>query len=247
MPAHKKLVIGNWKMNGTRAFAQGLLSRMGEEMGVYQNVDIVLCPPATLLPLTGEWTQLHSIALGGQDCHPEPSGAFTGDIAPEMLADLGAAYVIVGHSERRTHHHEDNALVADKATAAFRAGLVPIICVGETEEVRQAGNASAFVAEELKRSLPKNIEGSIVIAYEPLWAIGTGKTCHPTDIAAMHDTLKKALTGISEARLVYGGSVNPRNAAEILAQPNVDGVLVGGASLDAKEFTAIVAAAARIG
>ena len=190
------------------------------------------------------------VAVGGQDCSPEAFGAHTGDISAEMLKDAGASYVIVGHSERRIDHGETDSQVAAKAAAAQRAGLKVILCVGETEAERAAGQAEARVAAQLEKSLPAApVAGRLAIAYEPVWAIGTGVTPTPQDVVAMHGFLRrrlKALLGDGEAvRLLYGGSVKPRNAAELLRSPDVNGALVGGASLKAAEFLAIANAASQ--
>jgi triosephosphate isomerase len=242
MQKAQKLVVGNWKMNGLTASGRALAEGVLAGTAPYGNVDIVLCPPATLLPALRTLLATSPISLGGQDCHAEAHGAFTGDIAAEMLADLGARYVIVGHSERRLYYNETNEKVAAKAAAAFRAGLTPVICVGESQEIRSSGNAEQFVAGELRKSLPNEISAPFVIAYEPLWAIGSGKTCEPGQIEAMHRVLKQT---VPHARIIYGGSVKAENALEILAMPDVDGVLPGGASLEVTAFTAIVAAASK--
>ncbi len=202
--------------------------------------DVLICPPATLVGSFASQFSDEAIQIGGQDCHANASGAHTGDISAEMLADAGAAFVIVGHSERRADHGEDDATVKAKAKAALRAGLTPIVCVGETEEERKGGRALAIVGGQLAGSLPQTNE-EIVIAYEPVWAIGTGLTPTVDDIAEMHAFIReKAGEGI---RLLYGGSVKPGNAKEILAIENVNGALVGGASLKADDFHPIVMAA----
>ncbi len=238
----RKLVAGNWKMNGLAASA-AMLDALPEPDGV----DVLVCPPATLLArLAGG-----RIAVGGQDCHPEPSGAHTGDIAAEMIADAGGTAVIVGHSERRADHGETDALVAAKAAAAWRAGLMAIVCVGETEAERDAGRTLGRIGDQLAGSLPEGATGArLAVAYEPVWAIGTGRTPSLEEIAEVHDFIRETLArrfGAGTAggiRLLYGGSVKPGNAAAIFAVPNVDGALVGGASLAAADFGAIIAAGA---
>ncbi len=244
------LIAGNWKMNGTAAqlaevSALGaLLTAGGGPRGI-----VVICPPATLLQQVTALGSTSGIVSGDQDCHPASSGAHTGDISAAMLADAGAQYVIVGHSERRTNHAETDETVRLKAMAALASGLVPIICVGETEAERRAGRADAVVAAQLAGSIPEVWLGrEVVVAYEPVWAIGTGLTPTMADIAAMHDGIRKLLEarfGSSGAavRILYGGSMKPANAREILMIDNVNGGLVGGASLLANDFNAIISAA----
>ena len=242
----RKLVAGNWKMNGLRAdglaLARSLVARAAA--GDNPDCDLTVCPPATLLQAVGETLRGSGIALGGQDCHAEPAGAHTGDVSAPMLRDLGCAYVIVGHSERRTNHGESDAQVCAKATAARAAGLVPILCIGETLAERDAGETLAVIERQLQGSLPEKIEGSkLVIAYEPVWAIGTGRTPTDGEVAAVHGHIRKLLSArlktADETLLLYGGSVKPGNARELLGIPNVDGALVGGASLVAADFWAI--------
>ena len=206
--------------------------------------DVLICPPATLVARASLVAE-GRIAIGGQDCHPQPSGAFTGDISAEMLKDAGASAVIVGHSERRQYHWEADTLVAAKARAAWRAGLLAIICVGETEAERQAGQAHEIVTAQLAGSVPDGATlSNTAIAYEPVWAIGTGRTPTTDEIADMHGLIRTRLgDGGARNRILYGGSVKPDNATLILGLPNVDGALVGGASLKAGEFQTIVAAA----
>ncbi len=207
--------------------------------------EVVICPPATLLVAAAAISAGTGVGLGGQDCHVEPSGAFTGDLSAEMLKDAGAAYVILGHSERRAGHGESSALVSAKASAAHRAGLTAIICVGETREEREAGEALRVVGEQLAGSIPEDFPlEAFVIAYEPVWAIGTGLTPTPADVAEMHRFIRERVGsarpgGAATLRLLYGGSVKPANAAELMAVENVDGALVGGASLVAEDFLAI--------
>jgi triosephosphate isomerase len=211
--------------------------------------EVLVCPPATLIAGFAERAKGSGVAIGAQDCHAEAAGAHTGDIAAEMIADAGGSHVIVGHSERRADHGETDAAVCAKAKAVWRAGLTAIVCVGETEAERDAGGAQEVVGRQLDGSLPDGATAAnTVIAYEPVWAIGTGRTPSPADIAEMHDFMRARLTvrfgAAAEAvRLLYGGSVKPGNAAEIFAVSNVDGGLVGGASLKAADFAAIVAAA----
>jgi triosephosphate isomerase len=243
----RPLIAGNWKMNGRQAdgltLARALADRATREAPA---ADLLICPPATLLFLVAELLTDTPVALGAQDCHPKPSGAFTGDIAAPMLADAGCTYVIVGHSERRAGHREDDALVRAKAEAAVATGLIPIVCLGETEAERDAGQALAVVERQLAGSLPAGAEAArLVVAYEPVWAIGTGRTPTATDIEAVHRHLRRQLAGrVAEperVRLLYGGSVKKDNSREILGLPEVNGALVGGASLKAEEFWAIAA------
>lgn len=245
----RPLIAGNWKMNGTGA-ALAEISRLRNlvaDSGAAR-ADILICPPATLLHRASETASGSAIAVGGQDCHAAASGAHTGDISAQMLTDAGATHVIVGHSERRTGHGETSADVRAKADVALGAGLIPVICVGETEAEREAGSANRVVADQLASSLPDYGDGTeIIIAYEPVWAIGTGKTPTIADIADMHAHIRQLLVerfgeAGAAARILYGGSVKPSNAEEILSVPNVDGALVGGASLKADDFFAIVAA-----
>ena len=239
-PDVRPLIAGNWKMNGLRASLQEIAALREAAPGP----ELAVCPPATLLSEAAALLKGSAVALGAQDCDIEPSGAFTGDLSAEMLKDIGCSYVIVGHSERRAGHGETNALVRAKAQAALRAGLVPIVCVGETRAEREAGEAMAVVSAQTRASLP---DGHAVLAYEPIWAIGTGLTPTPQDVADMHLTLRNLYVSLrgaegARARLLYGGSVKPSNAVQLLGLLNVDGALVGGASLKAQEFLAIAAA-----
>ena len=243
----RKIAAGNWKMNGLKAQAAVVEALSAEHKGA--DCDVVICPPAPLIPLLAGMDA--GFAIGGQDCHPAEKGAHTGDLSAEMLADAGASHVIVGHSERRTDHGEDDALVRAKAEAAWRAGLVAIICIGETEAERDAGRTLGVIGAQLAGSIPDGATGAnTVIAYEPVWAIGTGRTPSNEDIADVHKAIRAALAGrfgpdTAEAiRVLYGGSVKPGNAAEIFAIADVDGGLVGGASLKAEDFGPIIAAAA---
>ncbi len=242
----RPLVAGNWKMNGLRASLTEI-DKMGAgyDAALKARAELIVCPPATLLTLAGEAAARTGLGLGAQDCHAQPSGAHTGDVSGEMLKDAGAAYVIVGHSERRADHAETDAVVQAKAAAALRAALTPIICVGETRAQREAGDALAVVGSQIDGSVPQDAPETIVIAYEPVWAIGTGLTPTPADVATMHafarERVEARLGGGKSAsvRILYGGSVKPANAKELLHVANVDGALVGGASLTAKDFLGI--------
>jgi len=245
----KPLVAGNWKMNGLKAARKEVVALAMKLDGKKKPAcEILVCPPATLIAATREVARGSKIAIGGQDCHAKPSGAHTGDIAAEMLKDAGAAYVIVGHSERRADHGETDAVVKAKAEAAHRAGLVAIVCVGETEDERDAGKTLAIIKGQLKGSLPDAATAkTTVVAYEPVWAIGTGRTPTADDVAKVHAAIRKALetrfgTEGAKMRLLYGGSVKPSNAAELMAVANVNGALVGGASLRAGDFWGIISA-----
>jgi triosephosphate isomerase (TIM) len=241
MAIRTKLVAGNWKMNGLRedgvALARALAERAAAA-GSAARCELLVCPPATLLSSVGGVLAGTMIALGGQDCHAAPKGAYTGDISAEMLADLGCKYVILGHSERRQGCGESDTAVRGKITGAWRAGLKAILCVGETQQQRQAGEAIDIVSAQLAGSIPEGAAAdTLVIAYEPVWAIGTGLTATTDDIAAMHSEIRARIP--PDTRILYGGSVNPRNAAAILAVADVDGALVGGASLNADDFWSI--------
>jgi triosephosphate isomerase len=243
----RKLAAGNWKMHGSLA-AMREIETLSAAHGK-ASVDIVICPPAPLLLPARAAASSPTIQIGAQDCHANPEGAHTGDIAAPLLADLGARYVILGHSERRADHGETNADVEAKARAAHAAGLTAILCVGEAEADRLAGRTLDIIAEQLQGSLPDEIAGAnTVIAYEPIWAIGTGRVPTPEQISEVHDFIRAQLTDRFGAeiadgiRLLYGGSVKPSNAAEIFQISNVDGALVGGASLKADEFSTIITA-----
>ena len=237
----KPLIAGNWKMNGLSAASAELESLISKLAGsAPDDRDILICPPATLVAAFAASYSDEGIEIGGQDCHAKTSGAHTGDISAEMLADAGAAYVIVGHSERRADHGESDAAVRAKAEAVLAAGLTPIICVGETETERKAGKALDVVGGQLDGSLPNTSE-DFVIAYEPVWAIGTGLVPTNDDIEEMHGFIRGKTK--ETVRILYGGSVKPGNAQEILAIDNVNGALVGGASLKAEDFHPIVMAA----
>ncbi len=235
-----KLIVGNWKMNGLMADSQPRVEAL--KSAASDKFEMVLCPPATLVQACGRWLKGSTVKIGGQDCHAQASGAFTGNVSAQMLKDLGCGYVIVGHSERRQYHKETSADVAAKAKAAYDAGLVAIICIGETDEERTAGRANEVVSRQLAESVPAGATPeNTVIAYEPVWAIGTGKVASTDDIKGIHALIRDKST--VKAKILYGGSVKGSNAAEILHLPNVDGVLVGGASLKADEFLAIANAA----
>ncbi len=245
MGSRTMLIAGNWKMNGTRADAAGFLEKLaGLKPERRPGRQLLICPPATLVEGMAQPLAVLGVAVGGQDCHPEGKGAFTGEISAAMLKDAGATHVIVGHSERRAMHGETDAIVCAKAKAALHNGLTPIICVGETLAEREAGQADAVVTGQIAGSIPDGIDGaSLVVAYEPVWAIGSGRAATLDDIAAMHHVIRESLAGKSsganEGLILYGGSVKPSNAAEILALDQVDGALIGGASLDAGDFMAI--------
>jgi triosephosphate isomerase len=247
--SRRPLIAGNWKMNGLRASLAELDQAITGAQALLA-IDLMICPPATLIAAFAARAHGSSVTIGGQDCHAEPVGAFTGDISAEMLRDAGALAVIVGHSERRMYHEETDAEVRDKALAARRAGLQAIVCVGETKDERTGGATLDVVARQLAGSLPDTATADqLVIAYEPVWAIGTGLTPTPTDVADVHKFIRKTITTRfgtegQTMRILYGGSVKPANAAELMTVSDVDGALVGGASLKAAEFLAIAAAAA---
>ncbi|MEM8936986.1 MAG: triose-phosphate isomerase [Pseudomonadota bacterium] len=237
----KPLIAGNWKMNGLSGAIVEIESLITKLNGsAPRDRDVLICPPATLLSECARHYSDEGIQFGGQDCHAHSSGAHTGDISAAMIADAGGSFVIVGHSERRADHGESSADVRAKAEAALEVGLTPIICVGETEAERKAGDALAVAAEQLKGSIPETSE-EYVVAYEPVWAIGTGLTPTLDDIEEMHAYIRAKTR--ADVRILYGGSVKPGNAKEILAAANVNGALVGGASLKADDFHPIVMAA----
>ncbi|KIZ43461.1 MULTISPECIES: triose-phosphate isomerase [Rhodopseudomonas] len=251
MPAIRPLIAGNWKMNGLRASLSEFDAMMTGAKLLPDTVELLVCPPATLV--TSFAQKLASLAqpravpfsIGAQDCHADASGAHTGDISAEMLADAGASTIIVGHSERRADHNETDAIVRLKAQAAWRAGLVAIVCVGETQGERDAGHTLDVVAGQLAGSLPDSATASnVVVAYEPVWAIGTGRTPTTADVAEVHGFIRAGLeqrfgAAGTAIRILYGGSVKPSNAKELMAVPHVNGALVGGASLKAVDFLAI--------
>jgi triosephosphate isomerase (TIM) len=246
----RPLVAGNWKMNGLRLSAETLGAiQAGYTPGLKAKVELLVCPPATLIHPFAQQAVGSRIAIGGQDCHAKESGAFTGDLSAEMLSDAGASYVIVGHSERRQYHNEKDADVCAKAAAAHRAGLAAIVCVGETRQEREAGKTLAVVRKQLRGSIPVDSSSqNLVVAYEPVWAIGTGLTPTTADVAEVHALIREELRRLvgkgeqGRVRVLYGGSVKPSNADELLAVENVNGALVGGASLVAADFLAIAGA-----
>ncbi len=241
----RPLVAGNWKMNGLRSGEAELRAVIA---GAVTGCDLMVCPPATLLVSFAAIAKGSSVVIGAQDCHGERDGAHTGDISAEMIADAGAGAVIVGHSERRADHQESDADVKAKASAAARAGLIAILCIGETKEERQAGATIARIGRQLDGSLPDRLDDArLVIAYEPVWAIGTGLTPTTKDVAEVHAFIRERLVALdpkagASMRILYGGSVKPANAKELMAVMNVNGALVGGASLKAADFLGIAAA-----
>ena len=247
-PGVRPLVAGNWKMNGLTASLLELKAmREAVDAGKAGAAELAVCPPATLLAQAASALKGGKVSLGAQDCHAKDSGAFTGDIAAPMIKDAGAQYVIVGHSERRQYHGETDAVVKAKAEAALKSGLIAIVCVGETRAEREAGKAIEVVSTQVRGSLPAGgAPETVVVAYEPVWAIGTGLTPTPADVAEVHAAIRKLLGEVygaagAKLRILYGGSVKPSNAKELLGLANVDGALVGGASLKAVDFMAIAA------
>lgn len=246
--AERPYIVGNWKMNGTRAMLTEAraIDRAAQRL---MKVEVALAPPFTLIHAVHK--EVEQIGVGAQDCHADPDGARTGDISATMLADAGAKFVILGHSERRTGHGEDNAAIAAKIDAAMAAGLRIILCCGESLETRDTGRAEVFVLEQLRAAFAhvEDATERLTVAYEPIWAIGTGRTAQTADIEAMHAAIRRLLAetfgadAAAQVRVLYGGSVKPDNAREILALPDVDGALVGGASLSAENFLGIVHAA----
>ena len=245
----KPLAAGNWKMNGLKASVSELGALRDKLDGTTPACDVMICPPATLVMALADAAEGSAIQIGGQDCHSAVSGAHTGDVSAAMLKDAGAAAVIVGHSERRADHGETSELVKAKAQAAIGAGLVAIVCLGETLAEREAGDTLSVVHAQLNGSLPEAATGATtIIAYEPVWAIGSGLTPTPDQVAEVHQAIRAGLSALTSAeeahqiRILYGGSVKPSNAAELMAIDNVDGALVGGASLKADDFAGIIAA-----
>ena len=244
--AIRPLIAGNWKMNGVKASMAEFEAMLNGASGVAAKADLLVCPPATLIAAFADKARgAKTLAVGAQDCNPKASGAHTGDISAEMLADAGATAVIVGHSERRADHGESDALVRQKAEAAWRAGLVAIVCIGETRGERDAGKTLDICGGQLVGSLPDgSSEGNLVVAYEPVWAIGTGLTPTSQDVEQVHRFIRGSLIrrfngAGARIRILYGGSVKPSNAAELMGVENVNGALVGGASLKAADFLAI--------
>lgn len=245
----RKLIAGNWKMNGLSASLSLATAIRDGASDLPDGVDLLVCPPATLIAAVAAALDGSKVGIGGQDCHAAQSGAHTGDISAEMLADAGARYVIVGHSERRENHGETDALVKEKIAAAHRAGIIAIACVGETRAQREAGQALDVVRGQTKAILDEGISaGTTVIAYEPVWAIGTGLTPTVEDVAEVHAVIRETLASVigqgeaDRVQILYGGSVKPSNAKELMAVANVDGALVGGASLKAEDFLGIARA-----
>jgi triosephosphate isomerase len=246
--AIRPLIAGNWKMNGLRASMGEFEAMLAGASDVADKADLLVCPPATLIGAFAEKARgSKTLAVGAQDCHPKASGAHTGDISAEMLADAGASAIIVGHSERRADHCETDALVRQKAEAVWRAGLTAIVCIGETQQQRDAGQTLDICGGQLRGSLPDGATADrLVVAYEPVWAIGTGLTPTVADVEQIHRFIRDVLTARfssegARIRILYGGSVKPSNAAELMAVANVNGALVGGASLKAADFLAIAA------
>ena len=241
----RPLIAGNWKMNGLKASMAEFEAMLAGESKVVGKADLLVCPPATLIAAFAEKSRGSNLAIGGQDCHPKASGAHTGDISAEMLADAGASAVIVGHSERRADHGESDGLVRKKAEAAWRAGLTAIVCIGETQQQRDSGQTLEICRGQLNGSLPDAARAdNLVVAYEPVWAIGTGLTPTTEDIEQIHKFIRGILVGRfndegAGIRILYGGSVKPSNARELMAVANVNGALIGGASLKAIDFLAI--------
>jgi triosephosphate isomerase len=244
----RPLIAGNWKMNGLKSSMAELDAMLAGAAGVAAKCDFLVCPPATLVAAFAERAKgAKSLAIGAQDCHPKASGAHTGDLSAEMLADAGATAIIVGHSERRADHGETDALVREKAEAVWRAGLTAIVCIGETRQHRDSGKTLDICGRQLNGSLPEgSASANLVVAYEPVWAIGTGLTPTVGDVEQVHRFIRDTLTSRFKTegaaiRILYGGSVKPSNAAELMAVANVNGALVGGASLKAADFLAIAA------
>lgn len=250
----RSLVAGNWKMHGTSASMPELHAiANGFMQGLDAETEALICVPATLLTRAADVLKSSPVKTGGQDCHASASGAHTGDVSAEMLKDAGASFVIVGHSERRTDHGETDAVVRAKAEAAWRAGLTAIICIGETRAEREGGQTLAVLSRQISGSVPASATAAnTVIAYEPVWAIGTGLTPTVEDVAEAHAHIRSELSGLigeraATMRILYGGSVKPSNARELLAIDNVNGALIGGASLKAADFLAIAEAYLTIG
>ena len=244
--AIRPLIAGNWKMNGLKASLAEFEAMLAAAPDVAAKADLLVCPPATLIAAFAEKARgSKTLSVGAQDCHPKASGAHTGDLSAEMLADAGASAIIVGHSERRADHGESDALVRQKAEAAWRAGLTAIVCVCETREQRDAGQTLDICGGQLAGSLPDAVtSANLVVAYEPVWAIGTGLTPTVGDVVQIHGFIRELLVTRfkgegARIRILYGGSVKPSNAAELMAAANVNGALVGGASLKAADFLAI--------
>jgi triosephosphate isomerase len=244
----RPLIAGNWKMNGLKASMGEFEAMLAGAADVAARADLLVCPPATLIAAFADKARgSKALAVGAQDCHPKASGAHTGDISAEMLADAGASAIIVGHSERRADHGESDGLVRRKAEAVWRAGLTAIVCIGETQQQRDAAQTLEICGGQLNVSVPDGARaGNLVVAYEPVWAIGTGVTPTAQDVEQIHRFIRELLIARFSGegagiRILYGGSVKPSNAAELMAVANVNGALVGGASLKASDFLAIAA------
>ncbi|HUN99189.1 MAG TPA: triose-phosphate isomerase [Bradyrhizobium sp.] len=243
--AIRPLIAGNWKMNGLKAAQSEFEAMLAGASAIVAKADLLVCPPATLISAFADRARGSTVKVGAQDCHPKPSGAHTGDISAEMLADAGGTAIIVGHSERRADHGESDALVRQKAEAVWRAGLVAIVCIGESEAQRNAGQTLDILRGQLDQSLPEGSRAdNLVVAYEPIWAIGTGRTPTTADVEQIHKFIRDSLSDRfkgegNRMRILYGGSVKPSNARELMAVANVNGALVGGASLKAADFLAI--------
>ncbi|MGB9691487.1 MAG: triose-phosphate isomerase [Candidatus Sumerlaeaceae bacterium] len=247
--ARKPIIAGNWKMHKTRREAADLANALAAQLGTYEAVEVVLCPPYTALETVAAAIRGTRISLGAQNCHWADSGAFTGEVSAPMLVDVGCKYVIIGHSERRQYFAETDESINKKAQAAYKHGLTPIICVGETLEERQAGRTEQVVTTQIKgclNGLPAEKVAQSVIAYEPVWAIGTGQTATKEQAQQLHALIRGLVAKMfspevaGEIRIQYGGSVKPQNIRELMAQPDIDGALVGGASLEADSFASIV-------
>ena len=247
-PTIRPLIAGNWKMNGLLSSLAEFEAMLAGASKVTAKADLLVCPPATLIAaFAAKLAGSKGLMIGGQDCHPKPSGAHTGDISAEMLADAGARAVIVGHSERRADHGENDSLVRQKAEAAWRAGLTAIVCIGETQGHRDAGQTLDVCGGQLQGSLPEGARAdNLVVAYEPVWAIGTGLTPTAGDVEQIHQFIRQTLSARfgqegAGMRILYGGSVKPSNARELMGVADVNGALIGGASLKATDFLAIAA------
>lgn len=249
MSARKKIIAGNWKMNKTASEARVLINELIKEVGSFAEADVVVAPPFTALATASELLRGTKVKLAAQNLHEAVSGAYTGEISAGMLKDLQVEYVIIGHSERRQYFHEDNALVLRKTKSALAAGLLPIVCIGETLPEREANQWKQVLETQIKEGLAGLSESDmakLILAYEPVWAIGTGKTATPAQAEEAHQYIRQTLAATfssavaEKLRIQYGGSVKADNAKELLSQPNIDGALVGGASLEAKGFTAII-------
>ncbi len=248
----KKLIAGNWKLNGNladnKALIDGIANLLNDSPDILTKCDLLVCPPAIYIPSVNEIAKCKGVFVGAQDCTHHDHGAYTGEISAAMIKECGATHVILGHSERRQYQDESNTLISWKAAAAHDNGLTTIICVGESAKQREAGDENTVVAEQLKESIPESATAeNIIIAYEPVWAIGTGKTASVDDVTKMHKFIKDQLSGLitsgEKVLILYGGSMKPENAQALLSTPNVDGGLIGGASLKADQFIAIANAA----